>query len=95
MARARPLIDPTRVTDLLPTGRPLDDESWRSRHRAVVILVWAHAIGPPIVVLSGFTKKGMIDRAMALGAAGYIEKGRDVNEIPDILAATVGRAGAT
>lgn len=33
------------LTRLLPTGRPIDDDSWRQRHRTVTLLLWAHAVG--------------------------------------------------
>jgi hypothetical protein len=34
-----------RARDWLPTGRPLDAEAWKSRHRTVVMLLWAHIVG--------------------------------------------------
>lgn len=46
----------------------------------------------PVVVFSGFSSQAMVDRALALGATAYIDKGRDLHEIPGILAAAV--AGA-
>ena len=30
---------------LVPRGRGLPDETWRGRHRVVVLLLWAHAVG--------------------------------------------------
>ena len=46
--------------------------------------------GPPtVVVISGFANSTMIDRALALGAIGYIEKGRDLDEIVELLARVV------
>lgn len=45
---------------------------------------------PPVVVLSGFTNEAMIRRAMSLGAAAYVPKGRDITELPDLFAAAVG-----
>jgi len=30
---------------VLPEGRPLPDETWRRRHRTIMILLWAHAAG--------------------------------------------------
>lgn len=46
------------------------------------------AQAPPVVVLSGFATPAMVDRALSLGAKAYIEKGRDLAEIPRILADT-------
>ena len=43
--------------------------------------------GGPVhtVVFSGFASQTMIDRAMSLGAVAYIDKGRDLADIPGIL----------
>ena len=46
---------------------------------------------PPVVVFSGFTSDAIIERAMALGAAGFINKGEDIQSIPDTLAHAVWR----
>jgi hypothetical protein len=35
----------TLAQQLLPTGRPIDDDSWRQRHRTVTLLLWAHVGG--------------------------------------------------
>jgi CheY-like chemotaxis protein len=45
---------------------------------------------PPVIVFSGFSNQTMTDRALALGAAGYIDKGTDIRSIPQILADAVG-----
>ena len=47
---------------------------------------------PPIVVFSGFSSQSMIDRALALGAAAYIDKGRNIGEVASIIASVA--AGA-
>ena len=44
---------------------------------------------PPVVVLSGFTNEAMVRKAMSLGAAAYIPKGRDLTDLPDLFAAAV------
>lgn len=41
---------------------------------------------PPVVVLSGFSNASMIEKAMALGAAAYLEKGCDLHTLGDVLA---------
>jgi diguanylate cyclase (GGDEF)-like protein/PAS domain S-box-containing protein len=39
----------------LPTGRTLESESWRRRHRAILVLLWLHVIGIYIYgVLAGY-----------------------------------------
>ena len=50
MELPRALLRPARlavveIADWIPHGRTLPDASWRVRHRAVVILLLAHAIG--------------------------------------------------
>lgn len=47
---------------------------------------------PPVVVFSGFSSQAMVDRALALGAAAYIDKGADLHSIPGILADAVARS---
>lgn len=44
---------------------------------------------PPVVVFSGFASQTMIDRALSLGATAYIDKGRDLSDIPTILVEAV------
>jgi DNA-binding NarL/FixJ family response regulator len=44
---------------------------------------------PPVVVFSGFASQTMIDRALELGAAAYIDKGRDLSDIAAILVEAV------
>lgn len=46
----------------------------------------------PVVVFSGFGSQAMIDQALALGAAGYIKKGTDLQDVPDLLADAVASA---
>jgi DNA-binding NarL/FixJ family response regulator len=46
---------------------------------------------PPVVVFSGFANQAMVDRALALGAAAYIDKGADLHSIPHILANAVAK----
>ena len=38
----------------LPSGMPLPDAAWLHRHRAIIVLLWLHAIGiAAFTVLSG------------------------------------------
>jgi DNA-binding NarL/FixJ family response regulator len=46
---------------------------------------------PPVVVFSGFSSQAMIDRALALGASAYIDKGADLSSVPTVLADAVAR----
>src|SRR3954468_14568143 len=36
---------------LLPEGKPLPEDIWRSRHRGVCWLLWLHVLGLPIIGL--------------------------------------------
>jgi signal transduction histidine kinase len=40
------------MPDWLPSGRALPDESWRARHRALLVLLWVHAALLPVVALA-------------------------------------------
>jgi PAS domain S-box-containing protein len=40
-----------RLEAILPHGKSLPEEQWRTRHRALVWLLWAHAVVLPIVAL--------------------------------------------
>jgi diguanylate cyclase (GGDEF)-like protein len=41
-----------RVAAALPRGKTLPEDVWRRRHRAMVGLVWAHAVGLPLFALA-------------------------------------------
>ena len=41
-----------RALRSLPTGRTLPDDAWAARHRAMVLLLWAHAVGIPLFALA-------------------------------------------
>jgi hypothetical protein len=34
-----------RLWRILPKGRSLPEEIWRRRHRGILVLLWAHAVG--------------------------------------------------
>jgi PAS domain S-box-containing protein len=40
-----------RLGSILPHGKTLPEEEWRTRHRALVWLLWAHVVALPIVAL--------------------------------------------
>ena len=40
----------SRVRGTLPQGRSLPDEVWRSRHRAILLILWLHV--PALAVLA-------------------------------------------
>jgi hypothetical protein len=51
----------TRLQAALPQGRTLPENAWQSRHRALLLLLWLHALALPVFRLSqGF---GVIDSA--------------------------------
>jgi signal transduction histidine kinase/CheY-like chemotaxis protein len=52
--------------DSLPQGARLPDDSWRSRHRGILVLLWLHVIGLPVVaLLSGRTlQHGLLEASV-------------------------------
>jgi diguanylate cyclase (GGDEF)-like protein/PAS domain S-box-containing protein len=53
---SRFVVDDTRVRAklraLLPRGRTLPDDLWLARHRTLVVVLWAHAVGIPVFALA-------------------------------------------
>jgi signal transduction histidine kinase len=47
----------SQVRGTLPQGRSLPDDVWRGRHRAILIILWAHAAG--LVVLLALGRHGL------------------------------------
>jgi hypothetical protein len=41
----------SRVRGTLPQGRSLPDEVWRSRHRAILLILWLHVPALAILVV--------------------------------------------
>ena len=37
-----------RARRALPEGRELPEDEWAARHKAILLVIWAHAIGVPI-----------------------------------------------
>ena len=44
-----------RLRDALPAGKTLPPDVWQRRHRAMVVLVWLHAVGLLIYGLYGYS----------------------------------------
>lgn len=75
----------------LPRGGSLPDAAWRTRHRAVMVLLWAHVVGIPIFAIYQGNSVGhaWVETApvlMAALVAGYGRLGRT-------LSASVAAAG--
>lgn len=73
----------------LPTGRPLDDDTWRLRHRSVVALVWAHVAGlAGFAIIRGYEPTHFLAELTGVALAGLVAqraRGRRVRS----MAATV------
>lgn len=56
---------------VMPKGYSLDDEEWARRHRGIVWLLWAHAVGVPIfgLVTGRYVSLGLIGGVVLLGSA--------------------------
>lgn len=55
----------------LPRGRPLDDDTWRMRHRSVIVLLWVHVVGlTAFGVIRGFHVEHLVPEVggIAIGA---------------------------
>ena len=66
------------VRELLPRGHLLSDETWARRHRAVVLLLWAHVLA--VFVFALFTNHeavhGAAEASVVAGAAMAAQWGR-------------------
>jgi diguanylate cyclase (GGDEF)-like protein len=68
-----PIITLRRLRSYLPEGRLLPEPAWRQRHRAIVVLLWFHAVGlAAFGVLQGYgvlhsvTESGLVAAAALL-----------------------------
>jgi hypothetical protein len=52
-----------------PRGRPLDDDTWRMRHRSVLVLLWVHVFGlAAFGLMRGFELLHLLPEVAAIGA---------------------------
>jgi signal transduction histidine kinase len=60
-----------RAINSLPRGGSLPEETWRTRHRVIVAILWAHAVGLPLFALArGYTfRHGLLDDAPVVAFA--------------------------
>jgi signal transduction histidine kinase len=67
----------SQVRGTLPQGRLLPDDVWRGRHRAILIILWAHAAGLAVLLalghhgLSGALSVLLVAAAAALATAPW------------------------
>jgi len=59
-----------RPLALLPEGKPLPEDIWRSRHRGVCALLWLHVLVLPIVGV--FRDKSLVHAVLEAGAVGVL-----------------------
>ena len=58
-----------RLQQALPQGRTLPEEDWLRRHRALVVLLWLHAVGLPLFgVLRGYGALHSLEEGLVLAA---------------------------
>jgi diguanylate cyclase (GGDEF)-like protein len=63
----------SRVSGLLPSGRPLRDDVWNSRHRFICWLLWAHVPGLVVVgILTRHTPAHSIADVTIVAAAAFL-----------------------
>ena len=57
----------------LPRGRPLDSDTWRMRHRSVIVLLWAHVVGlAAFGAIRGFELAHLLPEVAGIGASAII-----------------------
>src|SRR5918998_1239439 len=62
-----------RLGTLPPEGRPLPLGSWRARHRAVLVLLWLHALAlAPFGVASGYGLLHGVGEALPVAGAALL-----------------------
>jgi diguanylate cyclase len=80
-----------RILQALPEGHAIAEDVWRRRHRAMVFIVWLHAVAIPIyAVLEGKTIGHGLFEAAAVVAAGAGAKWGPNNRRFRSVAATLG-----
>jgi diguanylate cyclase (GGDEF)-like protein/PAS domain S-box-containing protein len=76
----------TRARGALPQGHTLPDDVWRRRHRALLALVWVHAVGIPIfAVLEGYSLLHGITDASPIAVLGLWATLADGRKLPSAL----------
>jgi PAS domain S-box-containing protein len=81
----------TRLVDALPQGRTLPDDVWQRRHKALLTLLWIHAVGLSVfalfdgysvvhslghgAVLAAIATCAMVDHANRRRAAAFVSLG--------------------
>ncbi len=80
-----------RVMQALPEGRAIAEDVWSRRHRAMVMLVWLHAIAIPVyAVLTGETvRHGLFEGAIVAAAGACARWGPNSRRFRSV-AATLG-----
>jgi PAS domain S-box-containing protein len=62
-----------RAVSALPHGRTLPEDVWQRRHRALLVILWIHAVGLPIFALGyGFSLFHSIAHGAVLASIGLV-----------------------
>ena len=84
------------VTDALPRGRLLTDESWNRRHRWIVVLVALHAVGlAGFGAFRGFGVLHSVLEAGVIGALALLASRSSLRRVTRSISASLGLVGAS
>ena len=79
----------------LPTGRPLDEEAWQTRHNSVVILQWAHVVGlTAFALVRGYDPRHVVLEIAAIAVFAMASMARLSRRVRS-MAATLGLVTAS
>ena len=85
-----------RLRALLPQGRVLPDEVWRSRHRAILVLLWANAVFVPIFgIIRGYDPAHIALESLVVPTAGIFASSRLLDQRARTAAASLGLLSAS
>lgn len=81
----------TTLVAWMPRGWTLSDESWRTRHRGIVIVLWSHVVLVPIFGVSrGEGLRHVLLEAACIAVLGVCASSRVLNRRFRTIAASVG-----
>jgi signal transduction histidine kinase/DNA-binding response OmpR family regulator len=79
------------VRRLLPTGLTLEPETWNTRHRAILVLLWIHAAALPLYgLLRGFGWVHVVSEGLAIACAAAVASVRRFDRGTRMSSASLG-----
>ena len=79
------------VPTLFPRGWALSEESWRRRHRGILVVLWFHVVSVPIFgVVRGVSLRHALLEASAIGVLATAASSRYLSRRARMVAASIG-----